>query len=262
MFVVVAAAVVPGTSMLSSVAVCRADTIERKDGKTIEGKYAGGTATAINLETPNGVLAVPIADIAALKFGDAAAAATTAPAAAAAAPAAAAVPAAAAPAGPVTIPAGTVLAIRMESEVTSKDPEGKKFTGKLLADLAAGAATVAKAGSTVYGQVDKSKQAGRLAGKSQLAISLSGIELAPGQTLPILTTNFAEASAKGEGRKTARNVAAGALIGNAVDDDGGGGKGAAVGAGVSLIRKGDSVTIPPGALLEFKLTQPVTVTPK
>jgi hypothetical protein len=109
--------------------------------------------------------------------------------------------------------------------------------------------------------VDKSKQAGRLAGKSELAISLTGIDVAAGQMLPIMTTNFAEAG-KSEGRKTARNAAAGAAVGAAVDDDGGAGKGAAVGAGVSLIKKGDSVTIPPGALLEFKLTQPVTVTPR
>jgi hypothetical protein len=248
-------------SLLLAISEGKADTIERKDGKTIEGKYTGGTATAINMETPNGVLAVPIADIAALKFGNAAPAAA-APGAAAV-PAAAVVPAAApaAAAGPVTLPAGTVLTIRMETQVTSKDAEGKKFTGKLLADLMAGTTVVTKAGSTVYGEVDKSKQAGRLAGKSELAISLTGIDVAAGQMLPIMTTNFAEAG-KSEGRKTARNAAAGAAVGAAVDDDGGAGKGAAVGAGVSLIKKGDSVTIPPGALLEFKLTQPVTVTPR
>jgi hypothetical protein len=248
-------------SLLLAVSVGMADTIERKDGKTIEGKYTGGTATAINIETPNGVLAVPIADIAALKFGNAAPAGA-APGAAAV-PAAAVVPAAApaAAAAPVTLPAGTVLTIRMESPITSKDPEGKKFTGKLLADLMAGTTVVTKAGSTVYGEVDKSKQAGRLAGKSELSISLTGIDVAAGQMLPIVTTNFAEAG-KSEGRKTARNAAAGAAVGAAVDDDGGAGKGAAVGAGVSLIKKGDSVTIPPGALLEFKLTQPVTVTPR
>jgi len=248
-------------SLLLAISEGKADTIERKDGKTIEGKYTGGTATAINMETPNGVLAVPIADIAALKFGKAAPAAA-APGAAAV-PAAAVVPAAApaAAAGPVTLPAGTVLTIRMETQVTSKDAEGKKFTGKLLADLMAGTTVVTKACSTVYGEVDKSKQAGRLAGKSELAISLTGIDVAAGQMLPIMTTNFAEAG-KSEGRKTARNAAAGAAVGAAVDDDGGAGKGAAVGAGVSLIKKGDSVTIPPGALLEFKLTQPVTVTPR
>jgi hypothetical protein len=160
----------------------------------------------------------------------------------------------------VTVPAGTVLTIRMETQVSSDDPVGKKFTGKLVGDFVAGTATVAKAGSTVYGQVDQSKAAGRVAGKSNLSISLTGVDLA-GKVLPIMTTNFAQAAAKGEGRRTGRNVAAGALIGNAVDDDGGAGKGAAVGAGVSLIKKGDSVTIPPGALLEFRLSQPATVTP-
>jgi hypothetical protein len=146
----------------------------------------------------------------------------------------------------------------MDSPVSSKDPAGKKFTAKLLADLTAGNAVVAKAGTTVHGQVDKSKQAGRLAGKSQLSISLTGIDLA-GKVLPIVTTNFAEAG-KGEFRKTARNTAGGALVGNAIDDDGGAGKGAAVGAGVSLIKKGDAVTVPPGALLEFRLSQPVQTT--
>jgi hypothetical protein len=48
------------------------------------------------------------------------------------------------------------------------------------------------------------------------------------------------------------------VIGGAVDGGDGAGKGAAIGAGVSLIRKGDSVTVPQGAILEFRLSQPVT----
>jgi hypothetical protein len=161
-------------------------------------------------------------------------------------------------AAPVSIPAGTVLVVRMDTQVSSTDRAGTKFTAKLVGDLMAGDVAVAKAGSTVYGQVDESKQAGRLVGKSKLAISLTGVDLA-GKILPVMTTNFAEAG-KGEFRKTARNVAGGALIGNAIDNDGGAGVGAAVGVGASLIKKGDSVTVPPGALLEFRLTQPVTVT--
>jgi hypothetical protein len=106
----------------------------------------------------------------------------------------------------------------------------------------------------VYGEVASSKEAGRLAGKSQLALVLTGVDIG-GKIQPIMTTSFAEAG-KGEFRKTARNVAGGALIGNAIDDDGGAGKGAAVGAGVSLIKKGDAVTVPPGCLLEFRTTQP------
>jgi hypothetical protein len=187
---------------------------------------------------------------------DAPAAPSTAPAQPAALTQAAA-PQAAPQSTSVSVPAGSILTIRLDGPVSSKDPKGKKFSGKLLADLAADGKTVAKAGSAVYGQVDESKQAGRLLGKSELKISLSGIDIA-GKVQPIVTTNFSEA-AKGEFRRTARNVAGGALIGEVVDD-GGAGAGAAIGAGVSLIRKGDAVTAPAGMILEFRLTQPFQAT--
>jgi hypothetical protein len=249
--------------MLGAFAPALADTVEMKDGTTVTGTYAGGTPTTVNIETPQGLLAIKTEAVSALKFSGVMsnpaitviqpASATTAAAPAAVAPAA---PAAAAP---ISVPAGTVLTVRMDKQVASTDPPGTTFTGKLVGDVTAGNATVAKAGSTVSGRVDKKKQAGRLAGKSELEISLTGIEIG-GKTLPIMTTNYTDAG-KGEFRRTARNVAAGALIGNAIDDDGGAGKGAAVGAGASLIKKGDSVTVPPGALLEFRLSQPVMAAP-
>ncbi len=121
----------------------------------------------------------------------------------------------------------------------------------------AGNVVVARAGTTVIGQVEQSKQAGRLAGKSQLQMTLVGIDIS-GRVAPILTTSFAE-TGKSSFRKTARNAAAGAVIGNAIDSSGGAGKGAAVGVGVSLIREGDSVTVPPGAILEFRLIQPLNL---
>ena len=235
-----------------------ADTLEMRNGQIVNGKYVGGTATTVRFEAPDGTKVVATTDVVALTFsaGGASANPTTAPTAAAPAGAAAAVPAAATAAPTVvTVPAGTVLTVKMDNAVSSKDKPGTKFTAKLLADITAGNATVAKAGSTVYGEVQDSKQAGRLAGKSQLALTLTGVDIS-GKIMPIMTTSFAEAG-KGEFRKTARNVTAGALVGNAIDDDGGAGKGAAVGAGVSLIKKGDAVTVPQGCLLEFRTTQPV-----
>jgi hypothetical protein len=159
----------------------------------------------------------------------------------------------------VQVAAGTVLTVKLDGPVSSKDPEGKKFSGKLLADLTANGVTVAKAGSAVYGQVDKSKQAGRAAGKSELAFSLSGVDMGGGKIQPIMTTSFSEAG-KSSFRKTARNAAAGAAIGGAIDGGDGAAKGAAAGAGVSLIRKGESVTAPAGMLLEFRLSQPFDAT--
>ena len=55
--------------------------------------------------------------------------------------------------------------------------------------------------------------------------------------------------------RNARNAAAGAAIGNAIDDDGGAAAGAAAGVGASVVREGESVTVPQGAILEFRLTQ-------
>lgn len=243
--------------VLAAVQPAPGDTVEMRDGSLMNGKYAGGTSTTVRVETAEGVKVIATTELLAITFG-----VLPPPPAApppAAAPAAAAVAAPAATPTAVSVPAGTVLTIKMDSAVSSKDPGGKKFTAKLLADLKADDVVVAKAGTTITGQVEQSKQAGRLAGKSQLALSLTGIDLGNGKVQPIVTTSFTEAG-KGEFRKTARNVAGGALIGHAFDDDGGAGKGAAVGAGVSLIKKGDAVTVPEGALLEFRLSQPFQAT--
>jgi hypothetical protein len=229
----------------------RGDTVELKGGGVIRGKYAGGTSTSVALDTETGAQFIPTTDIRVLTF--------TAPPPVAAppapAPAAIVVPSAA----PLSVPAGSVLTVRMDTQVSSKDASGKKFSAKLVADLMAGNVVVARAGTTVLGQVAQAKQAGRLAGKSKLQMALTGVDLG-GRIAPILTTDFAE-TGKGSFRKTARNAAVGAVVGNQFDTNNGAGKGAAVGVGVSLIREGDSVTVPPGAILEFRLTQPLTVTP-
>ena len=59
----------------------RADTVELRNGTTVEGKYAGGTSSTVLLETPQGVQTLQAADVAAVKFTGATAA-TAVPAAA------------------------------------------------------------------------------------------------------------------------------------------------------------------------------------
>ena len=56
--------------------------------------------------------------------------------------------------------------------------------------------------------------------------------------------------------KTAKGAAAGAAIGAI---SGNAGKGAAYGAAASGLKKGESVVVSPGTLIEFQLQQPVTV---
>jgi hypothetical protein len=92
-------------------------------------------------------------------------------------------------------------------------------------------------------------------GRSKLQLTLTDINLG-GTNVPIVTSDFAEAG-DSSFKKTARNTAVGAGVGAAF---GKAGKGAAVGAGASVIREGESVTVPANAILEFRLVQPLPVT--
>ena len=226
----------------------RADVAELKNGSQIQGTYAGGTPDKIRLQTPDGVREIDRNDLASLKF--------TAPPPPPPPPPREAVPAAAQSTGkPTAIPAGTLLVVRMLNQVTSKDRAGTKFSAVLETNLMAGNVMVAPAGTKVFGQVEASKQAGRMVGKSKLQLSLTDINLG-GTNVPISTSDFAEAG-DSSFKKTARNTLVGAGVGAAFGDAG---AGAAVGAGASVIRKGESVTVPANAILEFRLVQPLQVT--
>ena len=73
--------------------------------------------------------------------------------------------AAAAPSS-VTVNAGTALLVRMVDPVSSKDPQGKRFTTTLETDLVVNGTMVAKAGTKVYGRVQSAKQAGATPAKA------------------------------------------------------------------------------------------------
>ncbi|MBL9136143.1 MAG: hypothetical protein JNK85_09760 [Verrucomicrobiales bacterium] len=250
--------------LLSSAVPLHADVLELKNGSVINGKYVGGSTATVRFETSAGVQVLPTSDIIALTFtsppAPAATAAPTPPPAPAAAPtptpsptAAAAAPAATAP---MTLPAGTMLLVRMMDSVSSRSRPGSTFTTKLEYNLVVDGRVAIKAGTVIYGKVMQSEQAGRAFGRSVLDIRLSSI--APsGTPIPISTSNYAEAGAASI-KKAAGGAAMGAAIGAIAGDAG---TGAAIGATASLLKRGQTVTIPPGTLLEFNLSQPLTVHP-
>ncbi len=245
-------------SVCLACALVQADTLELKNGQVLNGKYVGGTAATLRFETSAGVQTIETSQALALTFSGTAAAT---PASATASPAPATTAAAAAPvaaaAASVTVNAGTPLLVRMVDPVTSKDPQGKRFTTTLESDLVANGKVVAKAGTKVYGRVHGAKQAGRYAGQSTLELGLSEMAIGP-SLVPIVTGGYSQAGEKSM-RKTARGAAAGAAIGAIADGGEGAGKGAAIGALASGVKKGQGVSINPGTLLEFKLQQPVTL---
>jgi hypothetical protein len=234
----------------------RADVLELKNGQTLSGKYVGGTAATIRFETSGGIQAIETAQALALTFTGGGTA-TAAPAAAPAPVAAAAAPAAAPPVTSATIPAGTTLLVRMVDPISSRDPQGKRFTTTLETDLAVNGAVVAKAGSKVYGRVQSAQQAGRFAGQSKLDLRLTELALGP-NLVPLMTSGYTDAGAR-SGGKTVKGAAAGAAIGAIAGGGEGAGKGAAIGAVASGIKKGEALSVSPGTLLEFQLQQPLTV---
>lgn len=239
-------------SVCLACALAQADTLELKNGQVLTGKYVGGTTATLHFETSAGQQTIETSKALALTFSGSGA---TTPAAAAPAPAAADAPAAA-PAS-VTVNAGTTLLVRLVDPVTSKDPQGKRFTTTLETDLVVNGMMVAKAGTKVYGRVQGAKQAGRFAGQSTLELGLSEMAIGP-SLVPIVTGGYTQAGERSIG-KTAKGAAAGAAIGAIADGGEGAGKGAAIGALASGVKKGQVVAINPGTLLEFKLQQPVTV---
>ena len=236
------------TALLGLGVSTHADVLELKNGSVLNGKYVGGTAGADRFETSAGLQVIETAQAVALTFTTAAGApgATAAPA-----PAPAAAPSSA------TLPAGTMLLVRMMDSVSSSSSAGTKFTTKLEYDLVVGTTVAVKAGTVIYGQVQSSTQARRATGKSTLDIRLAQMVPA-GSPVPISTSGFQQAG-EASIKKAAKGAAAGAAVGAIADGGEGAGKGAAIGASASLLKKGQSITIPPGTLLEFTLSQPVTV---
>jgi hypothetical protein len=128
-----------------------------------------------------------------------------------------------------TIPAGTRLTVRIDSQVTSKTARaGDRFNANLTRDLVVNGQTVAKAGAPAHGKVTYAKPSGRLHAPGELALRLTSVEV-NGKTVPVSTSAFhakGKSHTKGNAVKIGGGTAAGAVLGGVF----GGPKGALIGA--------------------------------
>jgi len=168
----------------------------------------------------------------------------------------------------VTMPAGTELTIRMIDSVDSeKNKVGDRFRATIEMPVVVEGKTVVPKGAEVEGVVAQSASAGHFQGRSELALALSKLTYA-GKSYDIKTEQ-AVREASSRGKKTAAMVGGGGALGAVIGGIAGGGKGAAIGAasgagagaGVQAVTKAQQVRIPSETVLEFKLKNPVTVTP-
>ncbi len=243
-------------TMAFTLAPAFADTVVMKDGKVIQGTLKGAGESTIMLEVGGKIQEIAINDIASFTFS----ARGAKPAATPAAPAAGAAPAgttqpvsAPAKTGPATLPAGTTLMLKTKDPVsTASHKTGTKFTTILENDLVVDGVVAAPKGTLVYGTVVSSR-GGKVVGGASLVVTFTQMMI-NNQPITIVTDEAGAETAPGG---TAKKVGAGALVGAAAGDAG---AGAAVGGALALMTaKGNHLQVPPGTVVQVKLTQPVTI---
>lgn len=232
-----------------------ADRIRLRSGQTVEGSLLSADVRHIRLLLANGTVAeFPVADVTAVEFSPRKSPPPPSP------------DPSRAP-SPVTVPAGTVLNVRLV-EAIEVDAARTGATFKSLLDdpvMINGTVTIPR-GTVVVLQATKVEQAGKMKGADRITLKANSMAYG-GRTYEIATT-VVEQKGGGEGKKTARKVAGGAGLGAIVGGIAGGGTGAAIGAvagtatGAVIASQGtEHLSLPAETRLQFTLNAAVTVRP-
>jgi hypothetical protein len=168
----------------------------------------------------------------------------------------------------VTVPAGTLIYVRVEEALSSdRSFQGDAFRASLAQPLVVDGFVIAERGARVTGKVVDVDKGGRVKGVSHLSVQLTQLSTSDGQRVAIQTETFAKDAASS--RKTdAEKIGGGAAIGAIIGAIAGGGKGAAIGAGVGggagagdvLLTHGKAAEIPVETKLTFRLRDQIVLT--
>ena len=167
----------------------------------------------------------------------------------------------------VTIPAGTVITVRMIDRIdSSRNRPGEEFAATIDAPVVVDDRVVIHRGADARVRLVESRSAGRMTGRSELHVELVG--LAIGAQSYAVETGMVEKAGASRGKRTAATVGGGAVIGTLLGAIAGKGKGAAIGGAigagagtaVQASTKGEQVQIPPETKLDFTLRAPLTLT--
>jgi hypothetical protein len=168
----------------------------------------------------------------------------------------------------VTIPAGTLVSVRLNQTLTTeKSRAGDSFSATLDQPLIIDGFAIAERGAHVQGKVLEVQEAGRVKGVAMLAVGLTRLHTSDGQDVQIQTERFSKEGPTSKADDV-KKIGAGAAIGAAIGAIAGGGKGAAIGAGVGgaagggvvAATRGKPAELPVETRLTFRLQNPVTLT--
>jgi hypothetical protein len=166
----------------------------------------------------------------------------------------------------LTIPAGTLLHVRIDETIdTKRHSAGHRFTGTLTTPVVADGETLLARGTTVGGVVANAASSGRLRGRAAVALALQWVEV-NGANVPVQTSSVTKVSADHKKRNLLL-IGGGSGLGALIGGLAGGPKGVLIGAGAGAAAgtAGAAATgkrqvrIPAESVLTFRLREPVTV---
>ena len=172
------------------------------------------------------------------------------------------------PTGPVTIPAGTLLTVRLQNFIDARRIKpGDVFVVNAARDVFQNGVLALPLGATLEGHVVAVKKPGAFSGGGDIQVELTQLDL-DGQTYPIATDIFSTET-PGKGGYSAANTIGGAAFGAILGAAFGGGPGAAVGAvaggatgaAISSATPAPRSFIPAETLITFHLKSPATIQP-
>lgn len=171
-----------------------------------------------------------------------------------------------APAQAVTVPAGTMVTVRLGQTVGSKVSQaGQSFSATLARAIEVDGQPAIPAGAAATGTVVDAQPLGHFAGGARLALRLTSLTV-NGTAEPIQTSAVVHVL-KGKGKRTGIMTGGGAGIGAIIGAIAGGGKGAAIGAaagagagvGAGALTGNKEIVLPAESAVTFKLQQPLQV---
>lgn len=167
----------------------------------------------------------------------------------------------------VTIPAGTVITVRMIDGVdSSRDQAGQEFGASIAHPVVVNDQVVISQGSDARVRLVRAANAGHMTGKSEVELALSSITV-DGSSYDADSTTYSQEGAS-RGKRTAETVGGGAVLGGLIGAIAGHGKGAvigsAIGAGagtaVQAGTKAPPMKVPAETKIDFTLKTALTVT--
>jgi hypothetical protein len=219
-----------------------ADTLELADGTLLEGDFVGSSNGIVMFNPGDGIQAFPESEVVGIFLSSGVETAQARASAGAA--------------NTIVVPAGTRLVIRTSQDIDSaRNGVGHRFRGQLEGALVVNGVSVAPSGTTVHGRIAQARQAGRVAGSSELTVEFTDIMLND-QLFPIVTGGL-QARTGNEAANTVGRTARAAAVGALAGGSSGARTGARIGAGASILTSGASVNIPRGTIVETTLTQPL-----